>query len=305
LTTPDVLEAQAALEGDAKDSLLQRWNTLGHAHLRCWVNNLGAPVTWRVGSSSTARTNLVTKLRAASGGPADDLAPLPSLEVHGAVGYARQVEVARDALLHAVRELGVRPHEIRVVTTDVQRFAPLMSALWSPRHATGGRPYLQFETADPRLPRSSDRLRAFRQFLRTVDSHFTMLDVVALLNEPALQLGLGLHRNDVERLSSLAANYGVSMGLTAESRAALDVFEANDDAGTWERFADRGLLSSVFERSALGETHPIQPLGVPDDVAVFAEVARLVETLRDAVALLGAPQPLSAWHAAASTWSEL
>jgi len=228
------------------------------------------------------------------------------LEVHGAVGSLRQVEIVRDALLHAIDELGVAPHEVRVVTTDAGRFIPLMNALWTGRGGEGApAPFLQFEVADPALPRPSDRLRGFTQVLRTLDSHFTLHDVVALISEPALQEGLGLSRGAVERIAELSGSSGVSLGLTGTHRADMGIFEASDDAGSWERFSDRGVLATVFESDESDIEAAVRPLGVPDDLYAMADLAQLVRRLVSAQSEIGVHRPMGEWLSLYGDWTDL
>jgi hypothetical protein len=226
--------------------------------------------------------------------------------VHGAVGYFRQVEIARDALLHAIDELGVAPHEVRVVTTDAGRFIPIMNALWNGRVSEGAPAlFLQFEVADPSLPRPSDRLRGFTQVLRTLDSHFTLHDVVALVSEPSLQEGLGLSHGAVERIAELSASSGVSLGLTGTRRADMGIFEANDDSGSWERFSDRGLLATVFESDDSDIQAAVRPLGVPDDLYAMADLAQLVQRLVSAQSEIGVHRPMGEWLSLYGEWTDL
>jgi hypothetical protein len=310
LSTPALEILRQRLDGlDSPPCLVTNWADDSLAHLMTWLTVCNeAPRTWLPrlvqghGDRNLVRTLLeagLTKALAAE-------RATTWLEVHGAVGYSRQVEIARDALLHAIDELGVAPHEVRVVTTDAGRFITLMNAMWTGR---GGddvlAPSLQFEVADPSLPRSSDRLRGFTQLLRTLDSHFTLHDAVALVSEPALQQGLGLSRDAVERLIELSARSGVSLGLTGNHRADMGIFEASDDAGSWERFSDRGLLATVFESDESDPEVAIRPLGVPDDLYAMADLARLVRRLVSVQSEIGVHRPMKEWLGLYGDWADL
>jgi Exodeoxyribonuclease V, gamma subunit len=216
-----------------------------------------------------------------------------ALQLHGTVGPGRQVEIARDVIARLINELGIAPHQVRVVTTDPTQFAPLFDAEW--RHQGSTRQALQFEVADPSLARASFRLEAFERFLRTIDSHYTVNDFIALLSQPALLVGLGISQANGERLREQALE-ALSLGLDGESRASLEIFNAGDDSGTWRRFADRGLLASVFEETR-SVSAPIAPLGVAEDRESMAAVAELTDFLLDAQHDVKAARPLGEWVA--------
>ena len=291
---------------DGAMSLAARWSAGAAAHLERW-RTCNPTASWQVlapaARAAAMRAQVVTRLAAA---PAPSAATTATdlVEVHGAVGFARQVEIARDAILAAIRETGAAPHDVRVVTTDAERFVALMSEYWS-RHGDPGAPSLQFEVADPCVAHASARLRGFATLLATVASHATVFDVVALLSEPAVQEGLGIARADVERILELALASGVGLGLDGRSRETVAAFSADDDAGTWGRMRDRGVLASVFELDDSSSDLPIRPIGVPADLAVMAALSRLVNALVDADALARQPRTMAAWAAQFGDWSRL
>ena len=61
--------------------------------------------------------------------PPDPGAPDRSIEVHSCHGRARQVEVMRDAILHALEEdPTLEPRDVIVMCPDIETFAPLIQA---------------------------------------------------------------------------------------------------------------------------------------------------------------------------------
>ena len=308
LSTPVLDTLRRHLNDAVTPSLATRWAADNLTHLATWLEVCAtSPPTWlpRETSGHPDRERVRTLVE---GGELDSglaVRTTPWLEVHGAVGAFRQVEIARDALLRAMDELDVAPHDVRVVTTDAARFVALMRVVWNARdHGPTPGPELQFEVSDPSLARASDRLRGFRQLLRVVDSHFTVHDVVALVSEPALQVGLALDRDAVERLIELADG-GVSLGLNGALRAELGVFAADDDAGSWERFIDRGMLSAVYELDESPRSNVIRPLGVPDDLHVMAGLAHLVQRLCDARRDIATSRAMGEWLTLFDEWSDL
>ncbi len=287
-------------------SLAARWSRGTSAHLERWrVNCPSARWTMVENQATTAmRAEVVARLHAASDHVAHSLRSTNLLVVHGAVGYARQVEIARDAILAAIGEVAAAPHEVRVVTPDAERFVALMHEYWT-RHGDPTAPTLQFEVADPTVAHASARLSGFTTLLATVASHGTIYDVVSLLSEPAAHEGVGLTRRDVERVLELALASGVSLGLDGRSREPVAAFSAGDDAGTWGRFRDRGVLASVFDVADSPGDLPIWPVGVPADLPVMAAVSRLLNALVEASEAARVARTLPAWMELFADWAQL
>ena len=287
-------------------SLGARWSRGAIAHLERWRVNCPSARWTRVAvdHATAMRTEVVARLGAAPAPAAHDLRSTDLLAVHGAVGYARQVEIARDAILAAIREVGAAPHEVRVVTLDAERFVALMHEYWT-RHGDPTAPTLQFEVADPTVAHASARLSGFATLLSTIASHDTIYDIVALLSEPAVHEGAGLTRRDVERVLELALTSGVSLGLDGPSREPVAAFAPGDDAGTWVRFSDRGVLASVFDAADSPQDLPIWPVGVPADLPVMAAISRLINALVGARVATRTSRTLSAWVRRFEGWTHL
>ena len=287
-------------------SLAARWSRGAIAHLERWRVNCPSARWTKVADhdASAMRTEVVARLDAAPTPAARTARDTDLLVVHGAVGYARQVEIARDAILAAIGELAAAPHEVRVVTPDAERFVALMQEYWT-RPGEPTAPTLQFEVADPTFAHPSAMLRGFATLLATIASHGTIYDVVALLSEPAVHEGVGLTHRDVERVLELALASGVSLGLDGRSRERVAAFAPDDDAGTWGRFRDRGVLASVFDVADSPPDLPIWPVGVPADLPVMAAVSRLINVLVKADEVTRESRTLSAWVGFFGDWAHL
>jgi len=173
-------------------SLLERWGAPASAQLGLW-RGAGRPdrTEWIEASAAWGEAkSAVAAAVAAKGARNPPTALTPFVEVHRTTGLARQVEVARDALLRAMDELGVPAHGVRVVSADPEAVVALLATYWQPSEVEEeGSPRLQFEVADPGVRRRSARVDAFLRLLRAVDSPLTVHDVAGLLGEPALLAG--------------------------------------------------------------------------------------------------------------------
>ena len=62
-----------------------------------------------------------------------------SVQIHSCHGRARQVEVIRDAILHALAEdPALEPRDVIVMCPDIETFAPLIQATFGAGDATDG-----------------------------------------------------------------------------------------------------------------------------------------------------------------------
>ncbi len=306
LVAPPGFTVEHGTSRASESSLVERWSTRTAAHLRQWRENCPS-AQWRTVPSTgrpVASGTVVERLTAPSSPSAHRLTTTPLLEVHGAIGYARQVEIAREAILTTIHDAGIAPHDVRVVTTDAERFVPLVNEYWS-HHGAATAPRLQFEVADPSLTHPSDRLRGFTRLLETIASHFTLFDLVTLLSEPSIQRGIGLSRRDVERVLELAVSSGVNLGLDGRTRESVGAFDGDDDAGTWGRFRDRGMLASVYDIDEGDAALTIWPIGVPADLPVMAELSQLLSTLTRANVASGEPRTITGWTELFTSWAAL
>ena len=106
-----------------------------------------------------------------------------SVRLHSCHGSARQVEVARDAILHAmVDDPTLEPRDILIMCPDVETYAPLIDAAFHPdRPGEGGIPDIRIRTAD-RAPVKENPLAALAmQVLEIAGGRATAGSVVELM----------------------------------------------------------------------------------------------------------------------------
>ncbi|MFI5035659.1 MAG: exodeoxyribonuclease V subunit gamma [Acidimicrobiales bacterium] len=299
----DLLDVDVATVAPEERSLLERWGAPAGAHLGVW-RRVARPerVEWlEVASPEDEERRAVIGALASHDLPGGAARVTPFVEVHQTVGLARQVEVARDALLHAIDELGVAPHDVRVVTAAPDAVVPLLATYWQPTAVEDeGAPRLQFEVADPGARRRSSRVDAFVRLLRALDAPLTQHDVAALLGEPSLLAGLGLSRAEAERVLSLAREGRVSLGLDAGDPVRAGIFAAHDDAGSWRRLVDRVALAACLDPA--DEPAVVATLGVAEDLEAVARFDALVGLLAEARGPAREAHPLGVWCERLTSW---
>ncbi|WP_238443617.1 exodeoxyribonuclease V subunit gamma [Salsipaludibacter albus] len=175
-----------------------------------------------------------------------------SLQVHAAHGQIRQVEVARDAILHALAEdPTLEPRDVVVMTPDVETHAPLVDAAF--RAAAGpdsGLPDLRVRVADRALRTANPLLSALADLLDLADSRLEAGPVLELLRRDPVRRRFGLAEDDVDQLDRLLADAGVRWGLDGDHRARFRVPTA---VNTWRFGLDRLLAGMAIGSGTIAD----------------------------------------------------
>ncbi len=230
-----------------------------------------------------------------------------SLQIHSCHGRVRQVEVIRDAILHALaQDETLEPRDVIVMCPDIETFAPLIQATFG-----AGEPApLQDGEEPPGTPRAIDlrvRLadRSLRQtnpllsvtslLLELAGGRLTASEMLDLADRDPVRRRFGFHDDDLARLRDWISQAGIRWGLDAAHRAP---FRLDDlDAGTWRRGLDRLLLGVTMTEE--GQRLFAQSLPLDDvdsrSIDLAGRFAELIARVGDAVDALGARQPLTAW----------
>jgi len=152
-----------------------------------------------------------------------------SLQVHGAPGRTRQVEVLRDVILDLLAESPVdgpplAEADIAVVCHRLDEFAPLIGAVWGPSTDEPHRP------GDPDTPTLRYSLvdRSSRTVNPVIDALTALLDLVPgrmdraavrdLLSLRSVQQRFGLGPEDLELFDDWVDSAGVRWGVDGEHR---------------------------------------------------------------------------------------
>ena len=257
-----------------------------------------------------------------------------SVEIHACHGRARQVEVLRDAILHALEnDPTLEPRDIIVMCPDVEAFAPLVEATFGVGEAlvdpgdegadivapstvrTAG---LRVRLADRALRQTNPVLALVTRLLTLVTGRITASDVLDIADREPVRRRFRLERDDLARLEEWATASGVRWGLDAEHRTHFRMGQVTD--GTWHAGLDR-LAAGV----ALAEDGPrlfagVLPLDDVDSSSIdlagrFAEMLDRLQAvvedwseqktmgswagaIADGVDALGATLPSDAWQRA-------
>lgn len=170
-----------------------------------------------------------TGLRSGAAGAVEPVGPDRSLQVHGAPGRTRQVEVLRDVILDLLDRgspdgTPLAEADIAVVCHRLDEFAPLIGSVWGP---SSDEPYVAGSADTPRL-RYSLIDRSARSVNPVLDALAALLEVVSgrldrdavgdLLAMRAVRERFGLGTDDLDLLDDWVAGAGVRWGLDGDHR---------------------------------------------------------------------------------------
>ncbi|HEY2438853.1 MAG TPA: exodeoxyribonuclease V subunit gamma [Solirubrobacteraceae bacterium] len=230
-----------------------------------------------------------------------------SIEVHSCHGRARQVEVVRDAILHALAEdPTLEPRDVIVMCPDIETFAPLIQATFGAGETSGvdgdsapGRDDepidLRVRLADRSLRQTNPVLGVVSQLLELAEQRITASQVLDLIDRGPVRRRFLLDDDDITRLQEWISQAGVRWGLDAAHRAPYDLQML--DNGTWRAGLDRLLLGVTMTEDGEPLFANVLPLDDVDSrsIDLAGRFAELVARIAQAVRSLSAPQPLASW----------
>lgn len=236
-------------------------------------------------------------------GAPDRRAPLApgdrSIEVHACHGRGRQVEVVRDAILHALADdPTLEPRDIVVMCPAVEEVAPLVHAAFARAADMPGTPDLHVRLADRSLRQTNPVLGVVARLLELVRARVTVAEVLDLAAREPVRRRFHLDDDDLARVGRWSTDAGVRWGLDAGHRTPFGL--ANIDANTWRAGLDR-LLAGVAMAETPGRLLAgVLPLDDVDSGAIdlAGRAAELVARLGSALDRLSRTQTVTAWTAA-------
>jgi len=226
----------------------------------------------------------------------------PSVAFHACHSPMRQVEVLRDLLLGVFSDdASLEPRDVLILTPDVERYAPLVDAVFSaeseaqehPSHPAV--PSLPFKVADKSLRADNEVAQALLSLISLCESRFTAPDVLALLGHEPVRRKFKLDHEEMDTLSKWLSESGVRWGIDAEHRAHWD--QPALPQNTWRWGLDRVLLGYVMPASEMDVSYDMLPYDViegEDAVRLdrFLKFWRAVLDLRDQ---MRGPRQMSDW----------
>jgi exodeoxyribonuclease V gamma subunit len=236
----------------------------------------------------------------AAGGDVD-----ASLQIHACHGPARQVDVLRDAILHALSEDDtLEPRDVIVMCPDIERFAPLIEAtfgagtledpedLGTPASPTAE---LRVRLADRSLRETNPLLGVLARLLELAGARITASEVLDLADREPVRQRFRFTSEEMTRLGEWAGALGARWGFDGEHRARYGLEGVAQ--GTWAAALDRLLLGVAIG----GEEPRLMNGAVPYDdvdsssIDLAGRFAEYLERLKAIVEDFAGCRPLAAW----------
>lgn len=231
-----------------------------------------------------------------------------SIQVHACHGRARQVEVARDAICHALADdPTLEPRDVIVLCPDIDEFAPLLHATFgvgapdpdpaAPAPPDRGVPHLPYRLADRSLRQTNPLLATLDALLDLVDGRLSASEVILFAGREPMRSRFRFDDDAIDRMAEWTATSQVRWGLDAPHRARYWLGDV--DANTWRAGIDRLLLGVTMSTDGsrlLGGRLPLDDVE-SGDIDLAGRFAELLDRIDSVVGDTGEPQPVDRWVA--------
>ncbi|MDX2020381.1 MAG: exodeoxyribonuclease V subunit gamma [Deltaproteobacteria bacterium] len=221
-----------------------------------------------------------------------------SISIHACHSPMREVQVCRDQLLALMTRAQdpVAPHEVVVMMTDVETYAPFVEAVFGedPTATT----HIPFRIADRKLRADSPVVDAFFRALDLVGSRMSAPAVLDLITASAIESRLGLQGADLDLLTEWLMGAGVRWGLDADHRQQHG--QPANNQNTWEFGLDRLLLGYALPTAGQALFAGVLPYDEIEgkQAADLGVVVGFLQTLFGHIKTLQAPRTVPAWREA-------
>ncbi len=188
----------------------------------------------------------LTRLKPLTDAPVDD-----SIQVVSCYSELRELQLLHDRILHWLnQDPGLQPHDIVVMSPDINALAPYIDAVFGEQPDNR---LLPFTVSDHNPLVVSPLVQAILAWVRLPDSRLAASEVLGWLELPALQRAYGLQAEDVELIRYWVHANHVHWGLDGEFRRRHEL--GDDDRYSWQFGINRLLTAHCMS----------------DDVELFAD----------------------------------
>jgi exodeoxyribonuclease V gamma subunit len=226
-----------------------------------------------------------------------------SLRVHGCHGPARQVEVLREALLQAFRELpGLRPEQVLVVAPNLPAMAPHLETVFGAarpgEHADAW--HLPLTVADRSLREDNEVAEALLRLVACATGRFGRAELGTLTELAVVRRRFDVDADTVRQWLAWADQLQVAWGVDGAHRAPFGLdpaFSAHSWRHAAQRLAYGALVADAAPAPELGGVVPATGADTGDLPAVGALCALLDTVGTVAAEAQGPPRTVRDWMA--------
>ena len=229
-----------------------------------------------------------------------------SIEVHSCHGRARQVEIARDAICHALTDdPTLEPRDVIILCPDIDEFAPLLHATFgatvpdpdpaAPPPTHRGLPHLPYRLADRSLRQTNPLLATLDALLCIIDGRLTAPELITFAGREPVRARFRFDDDDLDRLAEWTSAANIRWGLDAERRAKYWLGDVG--ANTWRVGLDRVLLGVAMDADGsrmVGDRLPLDDVE-SGDIDLAGRFAELIDRVDTVCRRTAEPHPIGEW----------
>lgn len=222
-----------------------------------------------------------------------------SITFHACHSPMREVEVLHDQLLDLLSGAGnhgIAPHQVVVLMTDVETYAPLVEAVFERDHREGS--YIPYCIADRSVRAESPTIEAFHRLLGLVGSRITVSEILDLLAVEAVHTHFDISAEDLDVITEWVGASGVRWGVDGQHRS--EHGQPRYEQNTWRFGLQRLLLGYGLpggNRQTFAGVLPYDEIE-GQDAELLGKLAELCERLFAHLAQLDRPRTPRAWQEA-------
>ena len=229
-----------------------------------------------------------------------------SVQVHACHGRARQVEIARDAICHALADdPTLEPRDVIVLCPDIDEFAPLLHATFGTTApdtdpaATPppdrGVPHLPYRLADRSLRQTNPLLASLDALLDLVGGRMTAPEVIGFAGRAPVRQRFRFDDDEIDRMAAWTTSGNIRWGLDRERRERYWLGDV--EANTWRVGLDRlmlGVATGTDGSRLLGGRLPLDDVE-SGDIDLAGRFAELLDRIDTVVTTTGEPLAVREW----------
>jgi len=227
--------------------------------------------------------------------PADD-----SVSVHSCHGPMRECEVLRDFMLDAMERIpGLEPHDILVMTPDIEAYAPFIQAVFDA--PVDDPAYIPYSIADRSLRAESRVADAFFGILSLPAARYGAERVLELLDCRPVRNRFEIDESELPLLREWIAGVNIRWGIDASDRASMGLPELKEN--TWRHGIERMLLGYAMPAEGNRLFRGVFPFDAIEGgiSGLLGRLLDFIEALRAHTAPLGQSRPPSQWEESLSS----
>jgi len=236
----------------------------------------------------------IVELRGAETGVRRIAADDVSILVHSCHSPMREVELLHDTLLSLFDgDKSLSPRDVLVMTPDIEKYAPYISAVFDTPEQGGER--IPYSIADRSLKSEGESARALLAVLSLCGGRYGVTSVLDILESPPVARRYEMSGDDLETVRDWLRGANIRWGIDAKQRAqeGLPLFEEN----SWEAGLDRLLLGYAVNGEGRSFFNGILPF---DDLEggvalVLGRFLSFCEKLFACTRALSRPRATAAW----------